>query len=439
VTQKYNQPEITEDNYLFRLDSLTQNKADIQQKNWKDYFKDSLLIQYIDSALIYNQDNLIAFKNIELFQAQYKQSKAAFYPTLNLEGNIQDSKLANTPSSQDFTQYTLGANVSWEADLWGKIKSQKLANRAQFQQSTTAQKLVQTQLISNIATTYFQLLEADKRKAIIEQSVQLRKESVFTLENLKTAGLSNSLAVNQAKAQLSQSEILLTSVNNQIFSLENALVTLVGKSFYQFKRLHLDFQNQENLQFSEVPLQLLENRPDVKVAELEFASFFQNFNVAKSSMYPTIRLTAGTGLQSNDASTLFSANSLFSNLIGGITAPIFNGRALKTRKEVSKIHMEQSLLRFQKTVLLASIEISNLQKSIQTHRSNLEYLNTQEELLMGSYLDARDLLKAGLANYLEVLNAQENLLNIQTQKVNTELQILQNQALLFKAIGGGVN
>lgn len=436
VTKPYSKPEITETDYILRLDSLKLQNDSINLLSWKEFFTDPVLVNYIDTALVYNHNNLIAYKNIKIFIAQYKRDKLGQLPTFNLNAGINrfDVKL---PFPQEFTQFSLDANMSWEADLWGKIKSQKLATKSEFLKSITAQKLLQTQIISDVATTYYQLLEADKRKQILEQNILLRKESVYTLKNLKETGLSNSLGVNQAKAQLGQAEILLTTVNDQIFNLENVLVILVGRPISEFKRNALDEQSLETDWLTGIPLHLLENRPDVKVAELEFANSFQNFNVAKASLYPTIRLTASSGFQSTEIDNLLDPKSIFSNLFGGITAPILNGRALKTRKEVSKLQMEQNALRFKQTVLSASIEISDLLKSIETSKENLANLEQQENVLLGSYNDSKELLKAGMANYLNVLTAQENLLNAQIQKTNSQLLVLRNTALLYKALGGG--
>ncbi len=436
ATKTYKSPEVTENQYAFRLDSLSGIGEQIGKQNWKEFFKDDQLKQYIDTALVYNRDNLIAYKNIEIFNTQFKQARLGQLPTLNLDGNAQKIK-SNVPFEQDLTFYQGAANFSWEADLWGKINSQRLASKAAFSKSKTAQKLLQTQLISNIASTYYSLLEADKRKQILEETISVRQQSVSTLRNLKEAGQGNILSVNQAESQLMQVQILLMSVNNQIFSLENALIGLVGKPLKYLDRTSIDEQIIPTSIDAGVPLEILSNRPDVKEAEFDFLIAFENHNVARASMYPTIRLTANFGTQGLEPSQLFKSGSFTSTLIGGITAPIFNGRQLRTRKEVTKLQMEQNLLRFQKKLLDASTEVSNVLKTVETTSRNLDILTNQETLLNKSFNDSKELLKAGLANYLDVLNAQGNLLNIQLQRANTQLLQLQNNAVLYRALGGG--
>ena len=439
VTKKYTPPEITKGQYLFRLDSLSENGTQIWKQDWKGFFKDTLLKTYIDTALVYNHDNLIAFKNIEQFKARFRQGKAGYYPNLNLDVNAQHSELANAPSSQNYAQFTIGANLTWEADIWGKINSQKLAAKAEFNQSITAQKLLQTQLIANIAMTYYQLLEADKRKMVLTETIQIRKQSVNTLQNLKDAGQGNSISVSQAQAQLAEAEILLNTVNNQIFNLESAMILLIGKPVYPIKRSALNDLSIPTAPQLELPLEAIQNRPDVKEAELAFQASFEHFNVARASMYPSLKLSANVGTLSNQLTGLFGSGSFFSTLIGGIMAPIFNGRQLLTQKEVSKLQMEQSLLRFQKQVLNASLEVGNVLQDFNTSFKNLEALSQQESILSQSFIDSKELLNAGLANYLDVLNAQSNLLNTQLQHVQTNAQHLQNYVIIYRALGGGVN
>jgi HAE1 family hydrophobic/amphiphilic exporter-1 len=438
ATKTYKSPEITEDQVVFRLDSLSNNNEDITNQNWQSFFKDDILKQYIDTALTYNRDNLIAYKNIEIFKLQFKQNRWGQLPTLNTSSNVQKTK-SKVPFEQNLTFYQASADFSWEADLWGKINSQKLASKAAFSKSKTAQKLLQTQLITNIATTYYKLIEADKRKLILEQTVHLRQESVNTLQSLKDAGQGNILAVNQAESQLMQANVLLNAVNYQIFTLENALISLIGKPLSHINRNSIDEQQINTGATIGIPLKALSNRPDIKEAELNFLIAFENHNVARASMYPSIKLTASFGAQGLEPSQLFKSGSITSTLIGGITAPIFNGRQLRTRKEVTQLQMEQDLLRFQQKVLEASIEVSDVLKNVEITKNNLDILTHQEALLYKSFNDSKELLKAGLANYLDVLNAQSNLLNIQLEYTNTQLVQLQNTATLYRAIGGGIN
>jgi NodT family efflux transporter outer membrane factor (OMF) lipoprotein len=442
VTKKYTPPTINEGNYLFRLDSLTNQGIPIAKMAWKAYYQDPFLQNYIETALQNNFDNQTAFKNIERFTAMIKEKKSAFQPTFTLNAEVQRQKQAGNSQfgsffSNAFYQFTLNGNLAWEADIWGKIKSQQLATQAQFEKSITAQKTLQTIIIANVANTYYQLLAADKNKKILSQTILLRTESLKTIQNLKASGQGNILAVNQSEAQVEQVKIQLTDIDNQIFTLENALMLLIGTTFEQIERSTLDQQEiSEDFQIG-LPLEIVSNRPDVKEAELDFRSFFENHNVATASMYPTLKLSANLGFQSLDATSLIKGSSFFNTLMGGISQPILNQRRLKTQKELAKNDMEQSLLRFQKKVFEASVEVSNSLKDLETKRKNELALKAQTALLSKSLDDAKELLKYGFVNYLDVLNAQANLLNAQLQLVQTNMQKLQATTVVYRAVGGG--
>ena len=443
VTKKYKAPELTEANYLFRLDSLAAQKTDMPVQSWKEFFKDPVLIGYIDTALVYNKDNQIAFHNLAKFQAKFKQDRAAYLPAVDLNASAQRQKQAENSQfgsffSEPFVQYDLSGTLSWEADIWGKINSQKLASKAQFAQSLTAQQALQNRLIASIADHYYRLLEADRRKLLLEQTLVLREQSVFTQQALKESGQANSLAVSQAEGQLFQAKLLLTEVEDQIFTLENNLSLLIGKPLAVVKRSRLDVQEDPEFVALSLPLELLANRPDVKEAELEYRSFFEAHNVAKASLYPNISLSANGGYQSLDAETWIRPTSLFNTLTAGITQPLFNRRRLRTQKITAQANMEQSLLRFQQKVLEASVELSNVLKSYEKSAEKKAILKEQENILQTSFSDAQALQDAGMANYMDVLNAQERLLNTQLQLIQTDAQHLQNAVTLYRALGGGV-
>lgn len=442
VTKKYTAPQVKANNYLFRLDSLLNKGEQIGDLFWKDYYQDEILQRHIETALQHNFDNRIAYKNIERFTALFKQGKAKYLPTLNVNADAQRQKQAGNSQfgsffSDAFYQYTLSGNLSWEADIWGKIASQKLAAEAQFEKSVTAQKTLQTTIISNVANTYYQLLAADRRREILSETIVLRTQSLETIKSLKDAGQSNQLAISQAEAQLEQVKIQLTDADNQIFQLENALVLLTGKRVEIVERNTLDAQEIRTDFQVGLPAEILSNRPDIKEAELDFRSFFENHNVAIASMYPTIRLTANLGFQSLKPGSWLNSQSFFTTLIGGFSQAVLDNRRLKTQKELTKNDMEQSLLNFEKKIMEAGVEVSNSLKDFETQQKKVAALKKQEQLLSQSLDDAKELLKYGFANYLDVLNAQANLLNTQMQMIQANSQQLQATTTIYRAIGGG--
>ena len=438
ATKKYTSPEVTSI-HMFRLDSLSGDTTNINQLEWKQFFSDQILIGYIDSALNNNYNNQIAYENIVQARAGFKQGKAGFLPSLDIkaEGSRRET---NFPAPVDNTSesFELSGMLSWELDLWGKINSQYKSSKADYLRSVTAQKVIQTQLIVEVASTYYQLLEAVERKEILVQNIQVREESLQTIKSLKEAGMQNQLAVNQSKAQLDLTRTMLTDAEYQVFTLENSLSILLGKPIKDLKRSSFDDQIIPLQINGNLPASVLANRPDVKEAELEFRSFFEKFNVAKASMYPSIQLTAMAGYQSGEIDNWLDPDAFFTNLIGNLTQPLFRKRSLRTQKEIAESQMKQSLYRFQQKVLESGVEVSNALRKYNTQSIQLDDYISQEEHLNLALGNARELLKNGFANYLEVLNVQENLLNVKLQRVSAQSQKLQSAVMVYKALGGGV-
>jgi NodT family efflux transporter outer membrane factor (OMF) lipoprotein len=424
---------------MFRLDSLSGDTTEINKLEWKQFFSDQVLIAYIDSALKNNYSNQIAFENIVQARAGFKQGKAGFLPSLDLktEASRRETNFP-APANNTSESYELSGLLSWELDLWGKINSQRKSSKADYLQSVTAQKVMQTQLIANIASTYYQLLEAVERKVILVQSIQVREESLQTIKSLKQAGMANQLAVNQSKAQLDLTRTMLTDAEYQVFTLENSLSILLGKPMKELKRNSFSDQVIPLGINGNLPASVLGNRPDVKEAELEFRSYFEKFNAAKASLYPSIQVTAMAGYQSGDIDNWLDPDAFFTNLIGNLTQPLFRKRSLRTQKEIAESQMKQSLYRFQQKVLESGMEVSNALKKYNTQSKQLEDYLHQEDHLNLALGNAKELLKNGFANYLEVLNVHESLLNVKLQRVSAQSQKLQSAVMLYKSLGGGV-
>lgn len=442
ATKSYEAPKV-EEGYLFRLDSLqAQNEASTALINWRDFFSDSLLLAYIDTALAGNYSNLQALERITAAEAYFKQSRLEYLPSVEAQAQAQRQDLAPNSQFGSFfdgvvRQYELSATLSWEADLWGRITSQKNVQQALFEQSVTAQQLIRTQLINAVARNYFQLAAADERLTFIEKQIELRKSSVNTISDLKEAGQTTQLAINQAEAQLLEARILKVEVERQIFKLENQMLILLGKKQQDLARNPLDQQSLADNFSAGIYLEMLANRPDVKEAELNYRANFEEVNVARASFYPSIRITATGGYQSLDISQLISPASVFTNLIVGLAQPIFMRGQLLTQMKVAKAMLNESEFAFRETLLTASMEVSSSLKDYQTEQQKLKYRNEQVQELNEGLENAETLLRSGYANYLEVLNVQENLLNSQLSKTEAELARLNAAADLFRALGGG--
>lgn len=441
VAKQYQRPKVVNQDY-FRTDSLARDSATIADISWREMFTDSVLNRHIEKGLEQNIDIRIALQQIAAARAYYLQGKAGNLPTLNASGRVNYQRLAGNSQFGSFfdgsiTQYELSGTLSWEADIWGKIRSNKRALEASYLQTVAAHQAVKTQLIANIASLYYQLLAFDEQERIAEETIRTRESSLETTRALKTAGTVSEVAVKQTEAQLYNARALLVDIRTNIKLLENTLSILLGEEPHDIARTRLDEQRINPELEVGFPVQMLRNRPDVIAAEYGLVNAFELTNVARSNFYPSLTLSATGGLQSLELDELFSVNSLFATVIGGIAQPILNGRRIRTQYEVSLSQREQAFLRFRQAILTASREVSDALYSYASASRRIEIKSKEFDAYNTATAYSEELLNSGLANYLEVLTARQNTLNAQLDLVNARFGRLRSVVELYQALGGG--
>ncbi|MDT0691290.1 efflux transporter outer membrane subunit [Salegentibacter sp. F188] len=440
VAKDYERPEVvTEAN--FRTDSLVQDSTTIATVSWREIFTDPVLTQYIEEGLENNIDIRIAVQQIITAEAYVKQGNLGFFPTLNTNAQATHQELsANSQFGSFFSsidQYEVSGSLSWEADIWGKIRSTKRAFQARYLRSTAAHQAVKTRLISDIASTYYQLLALDEQIRITEQTIENRERSLETTNALKEAGNVTEVGVKQTEAQLYTAQSILVDLKNQERLLENFLSILLGETPMQIERTALAQQEITTDLNIGVPIQLLRNRPDVIAAEYNLLNAFEMSNVARSEFYPSLTLTAAGGFQSLVFQELLDPNSLFATIIGGIAQPIFNGRRIRTAYEVSLAEQEQARLNFRQSILTASREVSDALYSYQAATEKIEIKQKEFDAYDTATEYSEELLNNGFANYLEVLTARENALNSRLDLINARYSQLEAMVDLYQSLGGG--
>ncbi|APY10840.1 hypothetical protein BWZ22_06125 [Seonamhaeicola sp. S2-3] len=441
VAKDYTRPELEETEHLYRTDNLPQDSVSLADVSWKDMFKDQYLAEYIEEGLQNNLDIRVAIQQIAAAEAYMKQGKAGYFPTLSGTAQVTHQELSSNSqfgglfSSLD--QYELSGSLSWEADVWGKIRSNKRAGEASYLQTVAAHKAVKTELIAAIASTYYQLLALDEQLEITEKTIATRDSSVYTIKALKDAGNVTQVAVDQYIAQYNNAKALKVDLEAAIFKAENTLNLLLGRPAKHIERSKLTEQQLDANVTLGVPVTLLRNRPDVIASEYSLINAFELTNVAKSNFYPSLTLTASGGFQSLELDDLFSANSLFATVIGGLTQPIFNKRSIRTQHEVAKAQQEQALLNFKKTLLTAGNEVSNALYDYNAETKKFEYRKNEVEALRQAEANSEELLQNGLANYLDLLTARESVLSAELNVIDNKLQQLLSVVNLYEALGGG--
>src|SRR5690554_5757715 len=441
VAKDYTRPTVVEEDQRFRTDQLPQDSLTMATMSWKEIFKDPILQDYIEEGLQNNMDIRIALKQIDIAQAYLKQGKAGYLPALNLNASAVHQQFSDNGQfggqASSANQFEVAGGLSWEADIWGKIRSTKRASDATYLQSVAAHQAVKSRLVANIAATYFQLLGIDEQIRVTEETVRTRTEGLETTIALKDAGIGNEAGVKQTEAQLYTAKAILIDLKKQSRLVENTLSILLGSAPQQIKRKTLDAQSIDIPLETGIPTQLLSNRPDVIAAEYSLINAFELTNVARSSFYPSLTLNASGGLQSLELDKLFNVNSLFASVMGGLTQPIFNSRKIKTQYEVSQARQEQALLNFKYALLIAGKEVSDAMYSIEAATEKITVKESENDAYNLAADYSEELLDNGLATYLEVLTSQERALNSSLDLVAAKNNRLQAIVDLYEALGGG--
>lgn len=444
ATKDYQKPEVWNE-ASFNTHQISKDSVAPPVVSWREVFTDATLQQHIQTALDNNIDIRVALENINQANATLAQGKAGYLPTFSVGANYTHSvNSINTQfgrilgQRQRLDQFDITGSLAWEADIWGKITSRKLANEASYLQTVASHQAVKTQLIASVASTYYNLLALDKQKKIALKTIANRTQSLETNKALKNAGRVTEVAVKQTEAQLLSAQSLLLDIENNIKLQENAMSTLMGLFPTSIARSSFDSQTMTVNGTDGISIAVLNNRPDVLAAELGFRNAFELTNVAKASFYPTLRLTANGGLQTVDFEKLFDPTSFFASIVSGLAQPILNGRQIRTQYEISLSNQEKALLNYRQTILNASKEISDALYTIDTNTKKLVLKKKEAEAYTTAVSYSQELLNNGMASYLEVLTATESELNAELNVVTTQYNLWNANIQLFKAMGGGV-
>lgn len=442
--QNYQRANDVVDEKLFRTDALPKDSLSMANLSWKEIFTDAVLQNHIAKALENNLDIRIALQNIASAEAYLKQSKAAYQPTISVGPDYSfNTSSLNTQFGQIvgerryINQFDITANLGWELDLWGKLKGQEKAQYAAYLSSVAAHQNVKSNLVASIATAYYQLLTFDEQKKIFSNTIEIRKKNLETTKALKEAGIVSEVAVQQSEALVYNAEASLVTLDVQIQMLENTISLLMGEPSHEIERTSLSTQNFALNTDVGYPSALLANRPDVKQAEFNLINAFELTNAAKAQFYPSLRITGSTGVQSVDIDKLFSANFVFANILVGLAQPILNKRQIRTNYEVSLANQERAYLNFRKTILNAGNEVSDALKMYNAQDQFIAFKKKELSAYDKSVEFSQELVNYGMANYLEVLNANVNKLNAEINIANAQYTKLQAGVELYRALGGG--
>ncbi len=423
------------DNLYRDVPKVMQDTASLADLSWRELFTDPLLVKWIEAGLEKNSDLQIARLRTEEAQASLRASRLSFLPSVSL---TPQGSLSSFGGAKPSKTYSLGGTAEWEIDAFGSLRNAKKGSHAAWEASRAYEQAVQTQLVATIAETYYSLLALDRKLAITRETARQWGENVRVMKALKRAGEKNDAAVAQAEASRLDAESAVLSLENQIHELENSFSTLIGIIPTAIERgnlLELSFKEELSVG---VPVQLLGRRPDVRQAEWQLAQAFYATNEARSAFYPKITLSGSAGWTNNSGADIANPGDWLLSAVGSLVQPLFNkGRNIANLK-IAKAQQQQAQITFAQKLLDAGAEVNNALTGWQTARKDAELNRRKVETLESAVRSTKLLMEHGNTNYLEVLTAQQTLLQAQLAEVSDRYEEIQSVISLYHALGGGI-
>ena len=445
-----NEVKSSPDSYNNSQDST--NSANL---NWREFFTDQSLIDLIDTALVNNQDLNIILQEINVAKAEVTRKKGEYLPFMNVQGATGVEKAARYTRDGAVDATTdiepgkkipevlpnsmLVANASWEVDIWRKLRNARDAQISRYLASVDGKNFMVTNLIAEIANSYYELLALDSQLDILKNTITIQQNALEIVKMEKKAAKVTELAVRKFEAEVFKNQSRQFFIQQQIIETENEINFLLGRYPKPISRSFTGFNTlQPNNVAAGLPAQLLDNRPDVKQAELELAAAKLEIKVAKANFYPSLKLNAGVGLQAFNPSYLIkSPESMLFNTAGDLVAPVINRKAIKATYYSANANQIQALYNYEKTILNAFLEVTNKMSNIYNLEQSYALKEKQVEALTRSITISNFLFKSARADYMEVLMTQRDALEAKFELIETKKKQMHAMVNVYKSLGGG--
>ena len=402
---------------------------------WRSVFTDPQLQQHIEYALAHNTNLLNAALNVKMVEAQLISAKLAFVPAFSF---TSQGTIASWDGGKASQTYSLPVNASWSIDLFGNLLSLKRSAQMSLLATKDYQLVVKTNLIAGVANSYYTLLMLDKQLEVVNDMERLTKETWETMKFLKDNKVGyRSTSVQSAEANYYSVQAQKADLKRQIREVENSLSLLLGQQAQAISRGKLDEQSLPTNFSTGIALQMLSNRPDVHYAEMSLAQCFYNVENARSKFYPSITISGSGAFTNSSGMGIVNPGKWLLSAVGSLVQPIFQNGRLIAGLKVAKAQQEQAYNTWQQAVLSAGSEVSNALVLYNTseEKSNIEA--KQIEVLKKNVEDTKNLMASSGSTYLEVITAQQSLLNVELSKIVDDFNKMQAVVNLYYALGGG--
>jgi NodT family efflux transporter outer membrane factor (OMF) lipoprotein len=444
---KYEQKSETPANVFGTINASTDGS--LAEMSWREFFTDPLLQQLIEQVLANNTDLNTARIAVEKSEASLKAAKMAYLPSLYFSPQGTLAKFDKNPWSKS---YNLPLQLSVDVDVFGSITNKKRASKAVLLQSQMSEESVRTNLISTVAQQYYLLQLFDCQLDILTMTDSLWNASLETQKSLYDNGKAYSTAVNQMESSYLNIKAQIVDIRRNILATENALSRLMASTPRHIERKkwgssplqHPEAQGEVGKRMFGgqyltvgVPATMLELRPDIRMANHAMEEAFYNTQAARAAFFPSITLTGSAGWTNSGGGMVLDPGKLLLNFVGQLTQPIFARGKLTANKKIAQLTEEDLQKKYVQVIIDAGNQVNEAMADCQAAREKYTYFRRQVEVLYNAYTGTHELMDNGKANYLEVLTAQESLLNAQLSEVQNLYNGAQAVIALYIALGGG--
>jgi len=433
----------------------SQDTANIGNLPWREFFKDPYLQNLIDTALHNNQELMITLQDIEIARNDVRMRKGAILPTVRLGAGGGVEKVGRYTSqgagdaSTDIApgkevpewlpDMSIAATAEWEADIWKKLRNAKKAAVSRYLSSVEGKNFVLTNLIGEVANSYYELLALDNQLAIVKQNIDLQKNALEIVKIQKEAARETELAVQKFQAEVLKTTSLEFDILQNIKETENRINFLLGRFPQEIPREKGNFLTLQPMSVSSgIPSQLLANRPDIRQAEQDLMAAKLDVKVARAEFYPSLNISAAIGLQAFSPSYLVKfPESLLASLVGDLAGPLINRSAIKAEYNTANARQLQAVYNYERAILNGYIEVYTQMTNIENLGKSYDLKSQQVDALTNSINIANDLFKSARADYFEVLMTQRDALEAKLELIETKKSQFNAVVNIYKGLGGG--
>jgi multidrug efflux system outer membrane protein len=423
--------------------------------NWADFFEDPDLIALIKSVIANNKEVNIMLQRISVAENEIQRRKGAYLPFVSIGAGAGADKVGQFTRSGAVEEnleirpgesfptllgdYQFGLFSTWEIDVWKKLRNEKQVAVLEYMASIEGRHFLVTNLVAEVAHSYYELLALDNRLENLERYIAILQNGLEMVKQLQIYARSNALAVKRYAAEVTKNESKKYEIKQQISVIENRINFLLGRTSGPIKRRSAGFLDikPKMLQVG-IPSQLLQNRPDIKQAELELAAADLSIKVARANFYPTFGIKAGIGFQAFALKYLINTpESLAATLAGEMVAPLVNKNAIIAEYKNANAKQIQAAYEYEQSIVKAYMEVANQISNIDNLDKNYRFKSNQVDLLVQSIDVANQLFLSAHADYLEVLLTQRDALDAKKELIETKQKQMSAMVDLYKALGGG--